>query len=87
MLRLGLLSTARINREILSAAAATDRVAVVAVASRDAARAEAYAREEGIPRAHGSYEALFDDPGVNAVYIPLPNGLHHEWTMRALHAG
>jgi D-xylose 1-dehydrogenase (NADP+, D-xylono-1,5-lactone-forming) len=86
-LRLGLLSTARINREILAAAAATDRAEVVAVASRDRARAEAYTSEHGIPAAHGSYEGMLADDEVDAVYIPLPNGLHHEWTMRALAAG
>jgi D-xylose 1-dehydrogenase (NADP+, D-xylono-1,5-lactone-forming) len=86
-LRLGLLSTARINAEILAAASGEDRVQVVAVASRDGGRAEAYAREHGLPRAHGSYEALLDDAEVDAIYIPLPNGLHHEWTMRSLGAG
>ncbi len=85
VLRLGLLSTARINLEILEAMPA--RVEAVAVASRDAARAEAYAREHGLARAHGSYEGLLADPEVDAIYIPLPNGLHHEWTMRSLRAG
>lgn len=87
MLRLGLLSTARINRAILDATGVTDRVEVAAVASRDGARANEYAREHGIPRAHGSYEELFADSEVDAVYIPLPNRLHHEWTLRALAAG
>ena len=87
MLRLGLLSTARINRAILDAAGVTDRVEVAAVASRDGTRANEYAREHGIPRAHGSYEELFSDSEVDAVYIPLPNRLHHEWTLRALAAG
>jgi predicted dehydrogenase len=59
----------------------------VAVASRDQARAEAYARKHGIERAHGSYDALVEVPGVAAVYISLPNGLHVEWTMKALRAG
>jgi D-xylose 1-dehydrogenase (NADP+, D-xylono-1,5-lactone-forming) len=86
-LRLGLLSTARINMEILAAAASTDRMQVVAVASRDDARAQAYAREHGLSRAHGSYEALLADLDVDAIYIPLPNGLHHEWSMHALRAG
>ena len=86
-MRLGLLSTANINRAILGGAGGTDRVEVVAVASRDAARAEAYAAEHGIPAAHGSYEALLADPGVDAVYVSLPNGMHHEWTMHALAAG
>jgi predicted dehydrogenase len=86
-LRLGLLSTARINDQILAGAAATAAVDVVAVASRDSARAQAYAGEHGIERAHGSYEALLADDGVDAVYVSLPNGMHHAWTMRALAAG
>lgn len=87
MVRLGLLSTARINREILSGAASADRVDVVAVASRERARAEAYAHEHGIARAHGSYDDLLADGEVDAVYVSLPNALHHEWTVRALQAG
>jgi len=86
-MKLGLLSTANINRAILAGAAKTDRVDVVAVASRDAQRAETYAAEHGIATAHGSYEALLADPDVEAVYISLPNGMHHEWTMQALAAG
>jgi len=85
--RWGLLSTARINRLVLAGARATGNAEVVAVASRDAGRAEAYAREHGIGRAHGSYEALLADPEVDAVYVPLPNALHVEWTLRALAAG
>ena len=86
-LRLGLLSTANINAQILHGAAETDRVEIVAVGSRDGARAQAYAAEHGIGRAHGSYEALLADDGVDAVYIGLPNGMHHAWTLRALEAG
>src|SRR6476619_1630814 len=86
-MRLGLLSTANINRAILAGAARTGRVDVVAVASRDAGRADAYAAEHGIATAHGSYEALLADPDVEAVYISLPNGMHHGWTMYALAAG
>ncbi len=86
-MRLGLLSTARINDAILSAAGDTERVDVVAVASRDGQRAEAYAREHGIARSHGSYEALLEDDEVDAVYISLPNRLHHEWTLAALEGG
>jgi predicted dehydrogenase len=85
--RLGLLSTANINRAILAGAAKTDRAAVVAVGSRDAARAESYAAEHGIATTHGSYEALLRDRDVDAVYVSLPNGMHHEWTMHALAAG
>ena len=86
-MRLGLLSTANINRAILAGAAKTGQVDVVAVASRDAGRADAYAAEHGIVTAHGSYDALLADPDVEAVYISLPNGMHHEWTMHALAAG
>jgi len=85
--RWGILSTANINRLVLPGARLARDTDVVAVASRDAARAEAYAREEAIPRAHGSYDALLADDEVDAVYIPLPNSMHHEWTMRALEAG
>jgi xylose dehydrogenase (NAD/NADP) len=85
--RLGLLSTARINREILAVAAESDDADVVAVASRDRARAEAYAREHGIARAHGSYEELLADPEIDVVYNSLPNALHVPWSARALEAG
>jgi D-xylose 1-dehydrogenase (NADP+, D-xylono-1,5-lactone-forming) len=83
----GLLSTARINDAILAGAALSDRVRVGAVASRDLERAESYARERGIERAYGSYEALLADPEIEAVYIGLPNGLHADWSIRALEAG
>jgi len=86
-LRLGLLSTARINRRILPAARESELVEVVAVASRDAGRGTRYAEENGIARAHEGYDALLADPEVDAVYIPLPNSLHVEWTRRALEAG
>jgi xylose dehydrogenase (NAD/NADP) len=85
--RWGILSTARINRLLLAGARRSDRVDVVAVASREEARAQAFAHEHGVERAHGSYEALLADPEVEAVYIPLPNALHVEWSLRALEAG
>jgi predicted dehydrogenase len=83
----GLLSTARINGAVIAAARASEVADVVAVASRDDERARAYAEQFGIPRAHGSYEALLADPGVEAVYVSLPNAMHVEWTIRALEAG
>jgi predicted dehydrogenase len=86
-MRWGLLSTANINRAILEGARGTDEATVVAVASRDRSRAEQYAREHGIERAHGSYEALLEDPDVDAVYVSLPNSLHVPWSIRALEAG
>src|SRR5215212_4852291 len=86
-LSVGLLSTAKINGAILRGAEQTDAAEVVAVASRDGARAEAYAAEHGIERSHGSYEALLADRAVDAVYISLPNSMHVEWAIRALEAG
>ena len=83
----GILSTARINRLVLAGARESDLVEVVAVASRQRTRAEAYAREHGLERAYGSYGQLLEDPAVEAVYISLPNSLHVEWTVRALEAG
>ena len=84
-MRLGLMSTANINEALLGAA--PDGVEIAAVASRDASRAQAYAHEHGIARAHGSYEELLDDGELDAVYISLPNGMHHEWTLKAIDAG
>jgi xylose dehydrogenase (NAD/NADP) len=85
--RWGILSTARINRAIIPALQESPRSELVAVASRTEERAVAYASEHGVPRAHGSYEALLGDPEVEVVYISLPNGQHVEWSMRALEAG
>jgi predicted dehydrogenase len=85
--RWGVLSTADINRKVLPGAQASPKVKLAAVASRSQERADAFAREWQIDRAHGSYEALLDDPEVEAVYIPLPNTLHVEWSVRALEAG
>ena len=86
-LRLGLLSTANINGAILHGAAQTDAVDVVAVASRSDQRARAYAREHGLERAHGSYEALLADDEVDAVYVSTPNALHVDNAIAALRAG
>jgi xylose dehydrogenase (NAD/NADP) len=85
--RLGLLSTAAINGAILGARADDAPFEVVAVGSRDRARALTYAEANGIARAYGSYEELLADPELDAVYIALPNALHHEWSMRALASG
>jgi D-xylose 1-dehydrogenase (NADP+, D-xylono-1,5-lactone-forming) len=83
----GIVSTADINRKVIPGAHASAKVDLVAVASRDRARAEAYAREWEIPRAYGSYEDLLADPEIEAVYISLPNTLHAEWSIKALEAG
>src|SRR3989440_10950885 len=86
-MRLGLLSTAKINDAILMGARESHSAEVVAVASRDTPRALAYAQEHGIPKAHGSYDALLEDPDVDAVYVSLPNSMHVDWTIRAVEAG
>jgi predicted dehydrogenase len=83
----GILSTADINRLVIPGAKASPKVDLVGVASRDQARADAYAREWEIERAYGSYEALLEDSEIEAVYISLPNTLHCEWSIRALEAG
>lgn len=86
-LRWGLICTARINRRLIPAIRASTRSELVAVASRDLARAQEYARQWDIPRAHGSYAALLADPEVDVIYNALPNHLHCEWTVRAAEAG
>lgn len=85
--RWGILSTAKINQALLGPIRKSERSELAAVASRDQAKADAYARQEGIPQAYGSYEALLADPNVDAVYISLPNSLHCEWTVKAAQAG
>lgn len=87
ILRWGLLSTARINRALITPLRASPRNRLAAVASRDLAHGRAYAAEWGIPRVFGSYEALLADPDIDVVYISLPNSLHAEWTIRAARAG
>jgi xylose dehydrogenase (NAD/NADP) len=86
-LRWGLLSTARINRLIIPAVRASARSEVTTVASRSLEKGRGYAAEWKIPRVHGTYDALLDDPAVDVIYIPLPNSLHVDWTVRALEAG
>jgi D-xylose 1-dehydrogenase (NADP+, D-xylono-1,5-lactone-forming) len=86
-LKLGLLSTARINEKLVAGAELADEVDVVAVASRSLERASEQAASLGVPRALGSYEELLADPELEAVYISLPNSLHVDWSVRALEAG
>jgi len=86
-LRWGLLSTARINRAVIPPIRASARGELVAVASREAAKAEAYAKEWDIPKAFGSYEDMLASDDVDVVYISLPNGLHAEWAIKCVEAG
>jgi predicted dehydrogenase len=86
--RWGVISTANIGVAKVIPAMQRGRFSTVtAISSRDAAKAEAAARTLGIPTAYGSYEALLDDPDVDAVYIPTPNHLHVPWAIHALRAG
>jgi predicted dehydrogenase len=84
----GVLSTANIGvKRIIPAIIAGRRGVVAAIASRDLARAAGVAARFGIARSYGDYEALLDDPEIEAIYNPLPNHLHVEWTVKALDAG
>ncbi|MFN4258665.1 MAG: Gfo/Idh/MocA family protein [Gemmataceae bacterium] len=86
-LRWGILGVAKINQRLLPAFAQATNAELRAIASRSPVRAQAAAQEAGIRVAHGSYEALLDDPAIDAVYIPLPNTLHAEWTRQAAERG
>ena len=85
--RWGIISTAHINRLLIPGAHASPKIELDAVASRDRVKAEAYAMQWEILQAYGSYEELLADPGIDAVYISLPNNLHVEWSVKALEAG
>jgi len=88
VLRIGILGAARIAPvALVKPARRTGRAVVAAVASRDRSRAEEFARKHEIPRVLGSYAELVSDPDIDAVYNPLPNGLHGYWTIAALKAG
>ncbi|KAG0305631.1 hypothetical protein BGZ97_001053 [Linnemannia gamsii] len=87
-LRIGILGAANIAPPALIGPAKLLRsIIVVSVAARDQAKAKAYADKHGIPNTHVSYDALIADPEIDCIYNPLPNGLHYEWTRKALQAG
>ncbi|HVA79068.1 MAG TPA: Gfo/Idh/MocA family oxidoreductase [Candidatus Binataceae bacterium] len=87
-LRIGLLGAARIAPDaLLRPARLADGVEVAAIAAREPARAREFAKAHGIARVLANYDALVDDPELDAIYNPLPNSLHCEWTIRALRAG
>ncbi len=87
-LRIGALGAAGIvPNALVGPARALPEVEVAAVAARDPERARAFAAEHGIPRVHATYDDLLADPGIDAVYVGLPNSLHGRWTIAALEAG
>jgi predicted dehydrogenase len=87
-LRIGCLGAARIvPMALVRPAAKVAGVELAAIAARDPERARAFAAKRGIPVVHESYEALVADDSLDAVYVPLPNGLHGYWTKRAVEAG
>lgn len=87
MLRIGILGAAKIARAFVAGVRPSSKVVVTAVASRQAGTAEAFAREFGLPKAYAPYEAMLADPEIDAVYNPLPNTLHAEWSIKAAEAG
>ena len=88
MLKIGVLGAARITKDALIKPARTvDGVEVVSIAARDPQRAKEAAAKHGIPNVHDGYDAMLADPRVDAIYNPLPNGLHGQWTLKAIDAG
>jgi predicted dehydrogenase len=85
LIRVGILGTARIARSFFSAPLRNARI--LAIASREQSKADAFGDEFKIPHRYGSYERLLDDPDIDAVYIPLPQHLHCEYTIKAAQAG
>src|ERR1700750_2472526 len=87
-LRWGVLSTAAIGlKKVLPAMQQGQYTRITAIASRDLAKAREAATALDIPTAYGSYEELLADPDIDAIYNPLPNNLHVDWTIAALKAG
>jgi predicted dehydrogenase len=87
ILNWGILGTARINRALISPLRISPRNRLLGVASRDRAHARQYAAENDIERAYEGYDALLADPDIDVIYIPLPNHLHVEWSVKAAAAG
>lgn len=87
ILRWGILGTGNIARQFAAGLATSTRTMIAAVASRQADAARSFAGIHGVPAAYGSYAELLADRSVDAVYVSLPNSMHHEWTIAALRAG
>jgi D-xylose 1-dehydrogenase (NADP+, D-xylono-1,5-lactone-forming) len=86
-LNIGILGAANIAKLFIAAVRPSTTVRVGAVAARDVARAKAFAETHSVPVVHASYDALLADPAIDAIYNPLPNNLHAEWSIRAAQAG
>eukprot|EP01117_Protostelium_nocturnum_P011101 TRINITY_DN402_c0_g1_i2.p1 TRINITY_DN402_c0_g1~~TRINITY_DN402_c0_g1_i2.p1 ORF type:complete len:200 (-),score=60.96 TRINITY_DN402_c0_g1_i2:604-1203(-) len=87
-IRIGILGAANIAPfALIKPASQMNNVTIVSVAARDPKKAEEFARKHEIPNTHPDYQSLLQDPNIDAIYNPLPNGLHFEWTKRALEAG
>src|SRR5665213_3992339 len=86
-LRIGILGTANIARSFIVGVAPSKTVSVTAIASRDLAKATRFATDTGVRRSYGTYEELLADPTIDAIYNPLPNSLHAQWSIRASEAG
>ncbi|KAF9924777.1 hypothetical protein FBU30_005296 [Linnemannia zychae] len=87
-LRIGILGAANIApNALINPARHNFSIIVASVAARDHDKAKAFAISHGIPNTHPSYDALINDPTIDCIYNPLPNGLHYEWTVKALNAG
>jgi predicted dehydrogenase len=87
-IRIGILGAAKIvPMALIFPARKVPEVQVVSIAARDPKRAERFARLFHIPRVHSTYQDLLNDPEIEAIYNPLPNGLHAEWTIKALRSG
>lgn len=86
-IRWGILSTANIGRKVIPAIHASHNGEVIAVASRSLDSAKSFAEEQNIPNAYGSYEELLADANIDAIYIPLPNSMHAEWSIKCAEAG
>ncbi|XP_078000325.1 putative oxidoreductase ORF334 [Glandiceps talaboti] len=87
MLKWGVLSCSNINKRFIPALKQCARSELVAIASRDIQKAQSHAKEYHIPKAYGSYQDLLNDKEINVVYIPLPNSMHAEWTVKAAQSG
>jgi len=86
-LRWGILATGNIARQFAESIPTSQRTALQAVGSRSPEAARSFATQHGIATAHGSYDALIADASVDAIYLSLPNSMHHEWTLKSLRAG